>query len=167
MPPTLILSHMNPVSTVPFYIFKIQSDILPSIHNSSLWSLSFLQQYPVYISLFCHVALPISSSLIWSPSEHTANKNHEAHLYVIFSSNLFLLSLLDPNNFLNTSYTLCLRSFVNKKQNSYFIECLISLGKSKNHLNEMGFNCESCDVLLGYLMSGDLSVLAIFYNLAI
>jgi len=73
----------------------------------------------------------------------------------------------DPDIFLSTSCTLCLRSFVNMKHSSYFILRCIHLGKRENHLNEMGFYCESCDVLLAYLMLGDIFVSAIFYNLAI
>jgi len=84
-----------------------------------------------------------------------------------FSPVSYSYYVLDPDIFLGTSFTLRLLSFVNMKQSSYFILRRIHLGKSKNHLNEIEFYCESYDVLLAHLMSGDIFVSAMLYNLAI
>jgi hypothetical protein len=52
-----ILSHINPIHTIPSYLSKINFNIvLPRTSSSSQWSLSFWfsHQYPICIQLLLH-----------------------------------------------------------------------------------------------------------------
>jgi hypothetical protein len=49
-----MLSHINPIDTIPSYLSKIHLNIVnPPMSRSSQWSLSFWlsHQYPIYIPL--------------------------------------------------------------------------------------------------------------------